>query len=351
MAQKVDGDKKKKKRIKKGEHYRIIDPSFSVLTHLDYCSPEVRVEECGRICYKSEERITATSAVPFCRAMIMHKHNSTLEMAVVTHEVSDVSSEDIAAMEHVSKHVVIDDLGVGTYLITASMRTLRELYMLLPYNPVVHALVCDVMQDHPVFFEDLTVLDRELDILSSPSVTKISLEHLDRVVQYEHRDVWRRHRFVAVKFIVNRAVTHELVRHRPCSFLQESQRYCNYGSDKFSGIVTLIKPIFYLFGTKEHTLWERSVAASSWDYLRLLKTSSPQAARTVMPNSCKTEIIVFCSIAQWHHICHMRTSGAAEPSMREVMIPLKDAMSEVFSGEKFDLRSPEGYLVPQTEGQ
>ncbi len=59
-------------------------------------------------------------------------------------------------------------------------------------------------------------------------------------------------------------------------------------------------------------------------YLKLLETSSPQAARTVLPNSCKTEIIVYCNLEEWRHIFDLRTSNAAEPSMREIMIPLAE---------------------------
>jgi len=67
-------------------------------------------------------------------------------------------------------------------------------------------------------------------------------------------------------------------------------------------------------------------------YIKLLETSTPQAARTVLPNSCKTEIIVYCNLAEWKHIFRLRTSSAAEPSMREVMIPLEAEMKERYSG-------------------
>ena len=132
-----------------------------------------------------------------------------------------------------------------------------------------------------------------------------------------------RHRHLAVKFIVNRAVTHELVRHRPCTFLQESQRYCRYADDKFGNEVTFIKPLFFAADSPEFAVWKESMAAMERQYLRLLETSSAQAARTVLPNSCKTEIIVYANLAEWRHILALRTSRAAEPSMREVMIPLQ----------------------------
>jgi thymidylate synthase (FAD) len=118
-------------------------------------------------------------------------------------------------------------------------------------------------------------------------------------------------------------VTHELVRHRPCSFLQESQRYCRYSQDKFGNQVTFIRPLFFTLGSTEYKLWQQAMEETESLYLKLLETSTPQAARTVLPNSCKTEIIVYCNLAEWRHICRLRTSPAAEPSMREVMIPLE----------------------------
>ncbi|MGW8194060.1 MAG: FAD-dependent thymidylate synthase, partial [Desulforhopalus sp.] len=138
------------------------------------------------------------------------------------------------------------------------------------------------------------------------------------------------HRFVGVKFIVNRAVSHEIVRHRPCSFLQESQRYCSYDQDKFDNQVSFIRPRFYSEGSDELALWRQTMELSEKTYLKLLETSTPQAARTVLPNSCKTEIVVYCNLIEWRHILALRTSPAADPSMREIMIPLEREMKSRF---------------------
>ena len=140
-----------------------------------------------------------------------------------------------------------------------------------------------------------------------------------------------KHRHLAVKFIINRAVTHEIVRHRPCSFLQESQRYCRYSDNKFGGEVTFIKPMFYTEGTPEYDMWKKAMEDTEQIYLKLLETSSPQAARTVLPNSCKTELIVYANLVEWKHIFKLRTTKAAEPSMREVMIPLQEDFKQRFS--------------------
>lgn len=315
----------------------IIDPSFEILTWLDGESVERRIEFCAHICYKTEEEMTDDSAIELCGKMVKRKHNSTIEMATLTFHLMGMGS--VRTLREVSKYVVIDDYHDG-FLITGSVRAFREAYMLCPADPVIKGLACAVAARHPVFFSKVDFDGRNhLEQL----IEKVDLATLDGAIKNENPDLWRRHRFVAVKFIVNRAVTHELVRHRPCSFLQESQRYCNYGLDRFDNRVTFIKPLFFPEETQEYQLWLESIEFTAKRYLELLKTSTPQAARTVLPNSCKTEIIVFTNIEQWNHILHLRTSSAAEPSMREVMIPLQKAMRETFRGDSFDKRSPEAY--------
>jgi len=128
---------------------------------------------------------------------------------------------------------------------------------------------------------------------------------------------------VMVRFVVNRAVTHELVRHRPCSFLQESQRYCRYNQERFGEGVTFIKPTaFYKEGTRDYMLWEKAMRGTEKIYLELLKTSTPQAARTVLPNSCKTELAMYATVCEWRHVFKLRNNKACDPSMQEIMKPL-----------------------------
>lgn len=86
--------------------------------------------------------------------------------------------------------------------------------------------------------------------------------------------------------------------------------------------MTFIKPLFFEKGTAEYSLWQQAMEETERLYLQLLETATPQAARTVLPNSCKTEIIMYCNLLEWKHIFSLRTTQAAEPSMREIMIPL-----------------------------
>ena len=107
------------------------------------------------------------------------------------------------------------------------------------------------------------------------------------------------------------------------SFAQESQRYCNYGKDKFGKEVTFIKPCFYDIGSKEFSIWEHACREAEKYYFELLKIDNrPEEARSVLPNSTKTEIIVTANLREWRHILKLRTAPNAHPQMRELMLPL-----------------------------
>lgn len=304
----------------------IIPPSYEILDHLDHRGLAVRIEYCGRICYKSEDRIDRDSAIPFVRKITEHGHNSVLEMGVVS--LRAVLADGAMAAELFAagpRYLHIDAPAAGTLLVTGSVRAFREMLMFYPGCRLVRAMAGFLAQRHPCFFE--TILPPGgLEADPAVQVEKVPLADIDRLPPEQRI----RHRHIAVKFIVNRAVTHEIVRHRPCSFLQESQRYCRYADDKFGGEVSFIKPLFFEESTPEFDLWKKAMGETERIYLELLKTSTPQAARTVLPNSCKTELIVYANLQEWRHIFNLRTSKAAEPSMREVMIPLHEELRKRF---------------------
>jgi len=298
----------------------IVNPSYEIQDDLDQASLVVRLEACGRICYKSEEKISESSALPFVKKIAEHGHNSVMEMAVVTLRLHCSSQQITDLLGCQPKFLFIDQVENGL-LVTGSIRAFRELYGSFPEIALVQAMVDFLGASHPYLLEGVwkPVSRQGASAGSSISVEKVPLEQVEQLAL----NLLLRHRFLSVKFIVNRAVTHEIVRHRPCSFLQESQRYCRYSQDKFGNQVTFIRPLFFVPGSAEYKLWQQAMEVTEGLYLQLLETSTPQAARTVLPNSCKTEIIVYCNLAEWKHIFRLRTSPAAEPSMREVMIPLE----------------------------
>lgn len=131
------------------------------------------------------------------------------------------------------------------------------------------------------------------------------------------------HDSITVKFICDRGVSHEIVRHRIASYSQESTRYCNYSKDKFGNELTLIKPCFWNENSKEYKLWLDSMAVLEKNYMSLLASGAkPQEARSILPNSLKTEIVVTMNLREWRHFFKLRTSERAHPQMREVAIML-----------------------------
>jgi thymidylate synthase (FAD) len=148
---------------------------------------------------------------------------------------------------------------------------------------------------------------------------------------------------MTVKFITDRGVTHEMVRHRLCSFLQESTRYCNYSQDKFKREIQIIQPSTWNdWPLKTQKEWLAEMKDAEDSYLRKIGDGlSPQQARSVLPNSLKTEICVKANFREWRHIFQIRAvEKAAHPDMRALMIPFYKICRSTCP-EIFDLGNPE----------
>lgn len=139
----------------------------------------------------------------------------------------------------------------------------------------------------------------------------------------------------SVRFTCDRGVSHEIVRHRIASYSQESTRYCNYAK---ADEIVVIKPCFwegphFTFSTTERCYeeWEKSCKVAEETYLNMLKLgkASPQEARSVLPNSLKTELVMTTNVREWRHFLKLRTSKAAHPQMREIAIMLLNMLVEI----------------------
>jgi len=140
---------------------------------------------------------------------------------------------------------------------------------------------------------------------------------IQKLIGWGHESVLE-HEKITVRIICDRGITHEIVRHRIAAYTQESTRYCNY-----SGEIKFIQPLFFKKGTKEYDLWYQSCKIAAESYTKLIQLGiTPEAARSVLPNSLKTEIIVTYNLREWRHVFEMRCQKAAHPQMREIMIPL-----------------------------
>lgn len=126
-----------------------------------------------------------------------------------------------------------------------------------------------------------------------------------------------------VKFICDRGVSHEIVRHRVASYCQESTRYCNYSKGDFGSEITVIKPCFLAENSDGMKEWKSAMRFAEDHYFSLLNFGcSPQEARSVLPNSLKTEVVMTANIREWRHFLKLRCSPAAHPQMREVALIL-----------------------------
>lgn len=138
------------------------------------------------------------------------------------------------------------------------------------------------------------------------------------IIENGHESVIE-HEKISVRFICDRGVSHEIVRHRIASYSQESTRYCNYSQDRFGNEITVIKPLFWDESSNEYRIWYDAMLKAEQMYNELIKAGAkPQEARSVLPNSLKTEIVVTMNLREWRHFFKLRTSVKAHPQMREV---------------------------------
>ena len=185
---------------------KIIKPDVELITPIDGNIILKRIEECGRVCYKSEDKITNDSAAKFVQNIIKRGHEAVLEHCSFT-----------------------------------------------------------------------------------------------------------------LKFICDRGVSHEIVRHRIAAYCQESTRYCNYSKDGFGNEITVIEPCFLNKADPAYGHWYNACQKAEEEYFNMLNAGcSPQEARSVLPNSLKTEVVMTADLREWRHFFKLRCSPAAHPQMREV---------------------------------
>lgn len=281
---------------------KIIKPSvqFFGAVPTDYTNALRFIEMAGRTCYRSEDKITADSAEGFVRRLISAGHLAMVEHSnfVVRCPVDGWSSENIDdlicnAGKYLIVHIDTEWLWVGGNL-TAWYNRISDFYEgVIPhlFSPVI--LRCGDLFGNP----------RDAEEGGAWQVCP-------------HNEIPAAlHRYSA-KFICDRGVTHELVRHRPCSFAQESTRYVNYGGKDME----FVEPA----GFEEWLPFKRAYlleacAFSEQVYGKLLVNGPPQQARAVLPNSLKTEIVVTADAAEWAHIKKLRTHPSAHPDMVRVM--------------------------------
>lgn len=165
---------------------------------------------------------------------------------------------------------------------------------------------------------------------SEDRITDDSAQKLIRnIISRGHESVIE-HEAVTVRIVCDRGVSHEIVRHRIASYSQESTRYCNYFGDKFGNELTFIKPFFWEEDIEKYEIWKDTMQYIETAYMKLIAAGAkPQEARSILPNSLKTEIVVTMNLREWRHFFKLRAGVAAHPQMRQVAVPMLRKFQEM----------------------
>lgn len=286
---------------------RLIKPSFSIWDQQEGLEGVYKqIERAGRVCYKSEDKITEDSAIEFVERMIKSGHGAMLEHGTVYLKIpfgkmldnGEFENEALACWFVDNPYSWVKIGGVGTedcWYVTSNYRVLIEKNLLY------------------------------------------TLQYLCEPTEFHEKRV-------TVHFVCDRGVSHEYVRHRVFSFAQESTRYCNYSKDKFGNELTFIIPRWlslsngsYTYDypngfTKDGSKWDSklelntfllSLVRSEATYLELIEQGwIAQQARAVLPNSLKTELVMTGFVSDWEHFFKLRDAGSAHPQARELAHPL-----------------------------
>lgn len=299
---------------------KIINSQASVLVEND---PIKKIEKCGRVCYKSEDKITEDSAEKFVANIIKRGHEAVLEHASFIFQVSynvyeDLREKVMFVENRYPVKMYLRFTDSDGYIVSGNVRAWRDFFRFSGFPPYMN----DFVESNPILFPEFK-RDYPFSIEGGEwSIRQISTNDLVSTYQrLVHEDV-------SVKFICDRGISHEIVRHRPASFCQESTRYCNYSKDGFGGEITVIKPMSFDCSDSPYRIWKRSCENAETSYFDLLDEGcTPQEARDVLPNSLKTELIMTAPLMEWCHFFNLRMSPAAHPQMQEVASYAYDAMN------------------------
>ena len=275
---------------------KLIKPTVEIIKQEEYDLDNILkfIELAGRTCYKSEDKITETSAKDFVDKLIKSGHGAMLEHGTVYLTIPN---------KNISRSLFIYKCEINPY--SKVVKTDNNIYITTNYRVIIE-----------------NNWNEYLEYITAPSEF-----HARRTT---------------VKFICDRAIANEFVRHRAFSFAQESTRYCNYTKDKFNNELTFIIPCwikdleegnYYAYCEYYHAKhdsskeWFSTCMNSEFVYTNLIeKRWKPQEARTILPNSLKTELIMTGFDSDWQNFFKLRCAPNAHPQAKELADMLKDKM-------------------------
>lgn len=287
---------------------KLIESSVQIIEEKD---PYKMIELAGRTCYKSEDKITENSAKEFVDRMIKLGHGAMLEHGTIYLKIDKTEDGHLPPARlywsdgNHKKYTKVRKHGNSIY-VTTNLRVIVE--------------------------------NNRLDDL-----------------QYQVKPTEHHEKRITAKFICDRGVSHEFVRHRVFSFAQESTRYCDYSKDKFGNDITYIIPSWLDLPEGKYSNWDndwcdvselkllypevdnlsdpancflQSIKNAEYYYFMLINRGwKPQQARQVLPNATKTELVMTGFESDWEHFFELRCSGAAHPDARKLADELKSLMN------------------------
>jgi thymidylate synthase (FAD) len=314
------------------------------------------IELAGRTCYKSEDKISDTSADKFVRGIVKSGHHSVIEHSnlVMLNQGPNNDMDDLVKQykeicagfgERMAYHKI--EIHDGLVWVAGNYRAwLQTIEYLLGSDYTVDiAYLCptaaeivalDAMRILAPFFQDIYTYDDTHEEFLEQWAYEYRFQ---RAYDTDGCEIPLRLQQHTARIICDRGVTHEIVRHRPFAYSQESTRYVNYkgGMQFIIPNWTTIEEKgenqslqFKNMSTQEYA-WARACLDAELTYQNLIEQGwKPQQARSVLPNSLKTEIVCTAFTEAWEWLFHMRVGKAAHPQIREVMIPLEEIMSEAW---------------------
>ena len=262
---------------------KLINSKVEILEPTGYTIDDIykQIEIAGRTCYKSEDKITPTSAKEFVDRMIKSGHGAMLEHGTVYLDMPN---------------------SAGNY-------NLVPFFASNPYSKVVIKPLDDRVHNY------ITTNFRVI-------VENFAEEYIPDVLQYICEPTEFHEKRISVRWTCDRGVSHEFVRHRVFSFAQESTRYCNYSKDKFGHEITYIQPCWEMQKDEEE-LFLLQLEQAQNAYNALISSGwRPQQARAILPNALKTELVMTGFESDWKHFFELRCDAAAHPDARKLALEL-----------------------------
>jgi thymidylate synthase (FAD) len=297
----------------------IINPDIDVLK---------KIELVGRTCYKSTDKITDDSAEKFVSSLIKRGHEAMLEHASFCFEI------DFGLYSYIRSAIKLlsDWHGFNSYirftdekriLMSGNVRAWRDFFRHVKKLRGIPSCFKQFIRENSILFPEFN--NESFD--ESHDATICPVNRLATELEFlTHCDI-------TVRFVVDRGISHEIVRHRPASFAQESTRYCNYSKAKFGNELTFIIPYGFTDCSLAWKVWKNAMEHCEASYFTLINMGiTPEWARSVLDHSLKTELIMTANCAEWKHFFELRAcnkTGKAHPQMLEVSRPLLDEFKKI----------------------